>query len=214
MMNRNTIFDDLEAVGYVVLDSILKSDVLPIMNGLGEVISSTRVNYSSSAKSMLASRGPMSLHTDSWRADIIAWYCVSEGESGGESILMDARNILSELSNEDKASLKQILLMDGALARQDVGGKSHPILSPNRIFFADWLVDKNMHENLNLAVDKLKFLISNSEKNVINLKAGQCLIINNRYILHGRNGFEDGTKVRNLMRFWIKSDFSFESLLV
>lgn len=205
MIEIDKITNSLDNPGFRVIDRLVKPELVSLIDELGEVVNSTRINYSSSSRAQLASRNEMSLHTDSWSVDIIAWYCISEAESGGNSILIDTRKILASLDEKDKTILRKILLPDGLSIKNKKINNYHPILTSERIFYANWLISTDLVGEERRAIERWQLAIDESEKVSINLKAGQCLIINNRWILHGRSSFEDGDRVRNLIRFWIKN---------
>jgi 3-phosphoglycerate kinase len=72
-----------------------------------------------------------------------------------------------------------------------------------KIFYAPWLLPKNLAGEENNAIESLQQCIHASKKTSIRLNPGDVVIIDNRRVLHGRAAISEHT-TRHLKRAWIR----------
>lgn len=200
------ILNDLTNQGFALIDLSEPESFEEIINNLGIIIERTDVKVDKSSRSLVSSEKALDLHTDHHRADFIAWFCIEQAETGGESILLDGLEVYNQLDEVEKTSLGKIQLMEHMVFRDD--REKHPLIEivkgQPKMYYSFWLVKKPTTRNQKNALEKFQRLLAESEPFKVKLKPNQALIIDNRRILHGRNAIISGT--RFLKRVWIKTN--------
>lgn len=172
------------------------------------------------------------IHTDStdkkYSPDIIGLLCLRPSKSGGESLLCNAANLYCWMERnypDDIETLSTPIIRDLITP----GTKSTPELVRNNKFpvfaldkiglkmrYMRFWIEKGYEKSntllppqLRKALDRIDFFFADPE-NVcsFNLKRGDMLFVNNRFLCHGRNAFEDHSapgKKRIFVRTWIDS---------
>lgn len=199
------IKSQLKINGWVHIFSKSEEEANEILNSLGEVIFTTDVVVKPESKSMVTSANGLHLHTDHPKAKYILWYCYSQSDAGGNTILLDLQPIYYGLSNDEKQVLSSIKMREHKVFTDDKD--YYPFVSHskngNEFYYSYWLAHQNDKDNP--VLKKLHGIIEGSPHTKINLKPGDILIIDNKRILHGRTPIT-GSKNRHLRRYWISEN--------
>lgn len=206
--NIESLSNHLTEVGFLHLKSQTENQLNDVISLLGEVIFTTDVVVKSESKSLVTSERGLDYHTDHHKAKYVVWYCYKQTDKGGESILMDAKRIFQQLSNEHQEQLKLIELFEHKIFSDDKD--SFPLVSISntgeiKFYYSFWLV-KNENKQ-NPALLAFQKLIRETPPTKICLKEGDILIVNNQSVFHGRTPIE-GSKDRFLKRYWIAEQIS------
>ena len=198
---------ELSDKGFLHIRNSEGKNVNDLLDSLGEVIQKTEIRENLKSTRLLASNQPMGFHTDHYAAKYIAWFCNSQSSSGGESLLIDTKLILSSFSEGTLDLLKEISVNTHQVFYDDK--ISVPLLSVNEldqshsIYYASWLLNIpacSQHKN---AHKKLEAEINSAAPIKLLLSEGDVLIIDNHRMLHGREGFPSLSS-RWLTRYWLK----------
>ena len=195
------IKDDLAVRGFVLLSNVSEGDALGIVNGLGDVLLQTDVFPQANVRGDVSTDLPMDFHTDHPGARWIAWHCIRQSSEGGESLLIDSLPLISRLTKDERASLRNTRVRTHVVFPTDT--PTHPVLTrdidiADRIYFTPWLISDESNQPLL----RLGELIAKEERISIRLKPGDLLVIDNTRMLHGRTAIR-GDRERLLRRYWI-----------
>jgi len=199
-----SLTDELNKKGFVHLFNQTEEQLKQHLAELGEIIFTTDVKVKPNSRPLVTSERALDFHTDHHKARYIAWHCHQQTDKGGESILLDAETIYSQLSVEDRKSLKQIDLFEHKIFPDDK--ESNPLVhtsgGKNKFYYSFWLVSEG--DKLNPALLEFQRLIKSAEPVRLTLQKNDILIVDNHRILHGRTAIE-GSKDRHLKRYWINN---------
>ncbi len=207
VLTNASILNKVNENGFCHIKYPESSDYKDIIDSIGEIILKTEIKENHNSTRLLSSNKSMSFHTDHIKAKYIAWFCNSQSAFGGESLLMDSKNILKKLSSKTISLLKEVNINTHKVFCDDK--ISLPLLSTYKdqtiIYYAKWLTNPlfSIRHEKALSSFELKFIHTKIEK--ILLSEGDLLIIDNHRMLHGRNEFPIKSN-RWLTRFWIKSN--------
>ena len=163
-----------------------------------------------STQTSLGSKIELELHTEQafseLRPDFLCLSCL-KGDTQAKTYYLHVRDIINNLSNEEVELLKQKLWKIGVDLSFAMNGCSNDIRGPLSILTEkDLLFDQDLMIGINdkskTIIDKIIDIYYKFRKFHV-LIPGDCLIINNRRLVHGRSSFKpkfDGTD-----RFVIRS---------
>lgn len=175
-----------------------------IMLELGSIIHVTDVQVKPGSRGLVTSDKRLGFHTDHHKAKYILWYCVEQTDEGGESLLIDARSIYRELSCKQQVALQSVRLYEHKVFEDDE--ESVPMVrlweGKPHFYYSFWLLEKEMGGVESEAVKAFERHLRSSPFLKLKLQPQDLLLIDNRFILHGRTAIT-GTKKRLLRRFWI-----------
>jgi len=156
---------------------------------------------------------PLEFHSDNPRMNVLAWYCVDQDEIGGATRLIDTSNVAEYFSEDELAILTGInvtysVWLPGADRESFL---NEPLLtrtaSGYRTYYQSWfLLDRYTDEQaaaLNKFADYIHFM-REAHSTDVKLAQNECLFIDNRRILHGRNALGSDSR-RHLIRLYIRS---------
>ena len=145
--------------------------------------------------------------------NVLAWYCVEQDEIDGATRLIDTSNIAEyffegELDVLTGINVKYSIWLPGADRESFL---NEPLLTKTpcgyRTYYQSWfLLDQYNGEQI-AALNKFACYIDQlreTHSTDVKLSKGECLFIDNRRILHGRNALRSGSK-RHLIRLYIRS---------
>lgn len=157
----------------------------------------------------------------------IGLICLRQAEIGGESILVDGRKILHQLKTEYPENMKYLMqdyqfntdnqLEDSKTLTKPiiVENDSTIIFNYNRIHIESGqrAIKSPLTGESKDSMNKLDLLLHRQEnQDIFSLRSGEMLVINNHYILHGRNSFNDNKNSKRLLiRLWGKEWQIFKS---
>ncbi len=178
-------------------------------------------------------RASTGFHTDStaktYSPDIVGLLCLQPSLSGGRSLVANAANLYRWLSNHNKKSLDVLtkplvrdVITPGVEVNQEaILNNQFPVFGFDSSGFKCrymryWIATGyekagiKPPDGLEIALNLIDNYFDDN-KNVcsIDLKRGDMLFINNRFLCHNRSAFidhEDPNKKRTLVRTWINCD--------
>jgi len=198
------IFYALKRNGFVHLKSQTTGELDAVTNSLGVVIMTTDVVVKSESKGLVTTVHGIDFHTDHHKAKYVVWHCIKQTDKGGESLLVDAKNIYLAMPNDLQEKLKSVSLFE------------HKIFNGDKNCYPFVEIDENnnfqFHCSLTNDADKknpsfiyFENLMNKTKPVKIRLEEKDILIIDNHRIFHGRTAI-DGSKDRHLRRYWIQSN--------
>ena len=192
---------ELRQKGFVHLSNQTEKQLQEILSSLGELIMETDVVVKKESKGLVTTDLAVDFHTDYYNAKYILWYCHKQTDNGGDSLLIDAENLYSQLSFEEQENLKKVQLFEHKIFPDD--HSSHPFV------LIDGNNNKHFHCSLMDDLDKnnpsfiaFQILVKKTIPVRINLKEKDILIIDNHRMFHGRTAIV-GSKDRFLKRYWL-----------
>lgn len=193
----------LQLQGHVVVQAEHYAHCKRLLSAVGTTRLITDVRDEAGPPGMLHSSTFMSLHTDHPDFDIVAWYCAAQAEQGGESNLADFSAVRGDLSPHCIEALQAIQVGVPSLDPANPRGRLRRLLADDGIYFADWLIAPTAARQYAEALDEFQRALRHHQFSV-RLRKGDILIIDNRRMLHGRQGFSDGADGgRHLVRHWM-----------
>lgn len=177
----------------------LTSDM--IVSECGQILFQTMIKENRKSTRLLSGNGDVDFHTDHIKAKYILWQCQSQSANGGESLLIDTRDILSNLNSQHRNALSRVVVNCHQLFYGDQS--YYPLLSDeSRIFYAPFLCSVPGNTDELLALSAFQNRIRTANRIEIKLSEGDWLLIDNHRMLHGRNAFPSGSN-RILTRYWL-----------
>ena len=199
------VMSAVEKSGYWFGSSFSPEQVPPLINSIGKKIYVTDVTVKPDSKALVTSDRALDFHTDHHRADLILWHCIHQSDQGGESIMLDAYDLLARLSSGQRELLKKTMLFEHKVFPDDP--EQFPVLSSrlgrDKIYYSFWLQKDKLLPDQRDAFFAFKRLTETSEPITILLKPSDVLIMDNGRLLHGRKAIM-GNKNRLLKRYWIE----------
>lgn len=172
-----------------------------ILRWLGSVISVHEVQLG--PRGRVDSNRAISPHTDHHRAHWIVWKCVQQAERGGESVVVDALEVLRRLSLDHQSTLTKVSLFEPRMFEGDEGmcAVVTPGVGRTRLYYGDWLAREPMACDAKAALEAFTEGVRCADQQRSRLTPGDLLIVDNHRVLHGRTAFEGGN--RRLTRYWL-----------
>lgn len=206
-IQKSVFQTELNDKGYIHLKFPESANVLQEIREFGEIIQTTEIRENPNSTRLLASNQNMDFHTDHHAANYIAWFCNSQSAIGGESLLIDTKEILDQFTESSQSLLQEISVNTHQVFYKDK--LTLPLLkqsdSKMSVYYAHWLVNEPLSIKHKKALSKFQDLIKSTEPIKILLSEGDMLIIDNHRMLHGRSAFPEKSN-RWLTRYWIKSN--------
>lgn len=156
---------------------------------------------------------PLEFHSDNPRMNVLAWYCVEQDEIDGATRLIDTSNVAEYFSEDELAVLTGInvtysIWLPGADRESFL---NEPLLTKTpfgyRTYYQSWFLLEQYTDEQMAALNKFAKYIHHmreTHSTDVKLAKDECLFIDNRRILHGRNALGYGSK-RHLVRLYIRS---------
>lgn len=196
--------DELIKKGFCHIPNKNETELNEIISQLGNIINETDVIANPESKSLVTSDKYLDFHTDNHLAKYILWHCKQQAKKGGQSILCDAEQIYSQLTEDEKFALSKIHVYEHKMFPENKN--SNPIVKEVdgqlRFYYSFWLSREKYRE---LPVfKKWRELIKNANHIKLLLAQNDILIIDNHRILHGRTEI---VGERNLKRYWLNPEF-------
>lgn len=149
-----------------------------------------------------------SAHTDLTFHDTppkyIGMLSLSQDDEGGDSILVDGRDIVSELSAEHRRLLEEIDVLfptpqhiSGPPSRQKVLTSNNSDMHIR--FRSDLALGQQQDQSVIPALNAFRIL-AEQKQNVMKIQPGNALIFDNHTMLHGRTEITAQPSVRHLLR--------------
>ncbi len=203
---------ELGAAGHVLAAPVCsREEFLEAMTLWGEVVGQERIALREGAHAYVARPGPVPLHTDHPDVDLVAWWCETQDEQDGATLLLDSAPILAALPPATRERLFAVRLACPPLA----GGppvESRPVLRHGEdgaaLFCSPWLRAVEPAVGHQAELDALREALSVGARTQVRsrrLSQGDVLVVDNRRVLHGRGAIAASSR-RVLHRVWIRLD--------
>ena len=182
--------------------SVGREAVPEVLSGIGEIVEQTQVRQMKGATTYLCGHDAVPLHTDHPEARIVAWWCESQADRDGASVLADGHIVLS-LMGEQAEALQQVEQdVPPQLPRQVL--RTAPVWSGKRLYYAPWYrVLQATHAGRRALRTFRSLLAMGAGHKRIRLQPGDLLVVENARWLHGRDKLEKQND-RLLHRFWLQ----------
>lgn len=205
--DTDKVFEKLEQHGFVVLRGGRREAVDELLPSLGTTVDVTDVEVDSDRPGMVTSPDSLDLHTDHGAIDYVALTCHAQTESGGDSILVDGREVLNKLDEETRRALQRVYLTEHRVFPSDPDRR--PLLRPDgdgwRIYYSFWLLEESLDEVTEEALNAFRNALEKTNTTRLSLSPGDVLLFDNHRVLHGRTEIR-GDSPRHLTRHWIQQD--------
>lgn len=165
------------------------------------------------------SRDGGEIHTDApqynERPDFVILYMVKQAEIGGDSILVSACALEKYLlmngftRSELEMSVPFEVRPDGGTNWGSIFTYANSVMSECRYLYSYIRSGMKLEKVVNDRVEKLitainEYLECESHQQILRLKPGEALVLNNKLMLHGRNSFETTKQSARLAaRLWL-----------
>ena len=193
--------DTLREKGYVLIKGSNPEEAVKYAKQLGKIICTTDVQIRKSRGILTTTRG-LTFHTDHHKADYILWFCHQQTSEGGESVLVDAKEVFQSMDEKDKEVLRSINLYEHKVFDNDP--EYYPLIDNNNDLYCSFFPydDESLTDEAKSVLYKFYKLFHDHDHVNITLQPNDILIIDNRRMCHGRTEIR-GTKNRHLKRYWI-----------
>jgi hypothetical protein len=214
------ILASIESQGYAHIKVPLSEESFEtIAESLGSIALRTDLTITPNRSSIVYKPDEIGFHQDNPTINMLGWYCVQQDELDGSGRLLDAGDVASHFSPEERKVLGTINVRcpdpDPKRHNPDVGVVAYflwPLLTQKatrcHVYYAPWLLLDSYDEEQSRAIEKFAEYLRAKEENQairIRLKKGESLFIDNNRMLHGRGSIQPDSK-RFLKRVWIKRD--------
>lgn len=198
--------NEINYKGYTVLNGIAKSSIENYVNAFGKIQYKTEVRVKSNPRTYLTSPKAVPFHNDHPDVDLIAWYCQEQDEKDGASVISDGFYAFSCLSLQEQKILTSLSIRcPYKLGSLDIEKYKNTLFITNKqIFFAPWLLDRNLPSDSLKAISNFEYFLDKFSKK-IHLSMNDLLVINNKKMLHSRNSLQLSSR-RHLTRYWLSLD--------
>lgn len=206
MVLQSNFKEDISINGYCRIQNGGEFALQEIINELGRVIQEKDIVIEDNPRKWATSTKRMPLHTDHSKADFVAWHCIEQTDSGGETLLSDISIAYNQLTPSQQKLLLNIQLKNVQLFTDDL--PLHPFRTAKKsrvaFYYVPWLVQDSESEEVKIILNELNAKVKENATTLL-LHKGDVLVIDNKRMLHGRNSI-DGTTDRLLKRYWITSN--------
>jgi len=209
-----TIIDDIESKGWSHF-STSRHSLDNLFEALGCVIMETDVSIDRNSSPLVTSAEGLPPHTDHHLAHYILWHCIVQDSRGGQSIIVDGLNVFRSMDSETQEVLRHINLMEHSIFKNDLDYYSmisktsmedriyYPILFNPTEF---WLAGEKLTKEQKQVFNNFNEAVRDTKPILLKLEPGECLIVDNGRILHGRTPLSNNSN-RLLKRYWIGDSF-------
>ena len=186
----------------LAVQSVEKEAVCEALSGVGEIVEETQVRQIKGAATYLCGHDAVPLHTDHPEARLVAWWCESQADRHGASVLADGNVVLSSMGDQAEALLQVELHVPPQLPRQVL--RTAPVWSGRRLYYAPWYPVSQATNAGRRALRTFGSLLAMGFGHKrIRLQPGDLLVVDNARWLHGRDKLEQQNG-RLLRRFWLQ----------
>ena len=186
----------------LAVHSVGKEAVCEALRGIGEIVEQTRVRQIKGATTYLCGCDAVPLHTDHPEARIVAWWCESQADRDGASVLADGNVVLLLMGGQAEALLEVEQRVPPQLPRQAL--RTAPVWSGKQLYYAPWYPVVQATDAGRRALRTFRNLLAMGVGHKrIRLQPGDLLVVDNARWLHGRDRL-DRQNSRLLRRFWLQ----------
>ena len=186
----------------VVKCAVDKNTVPELLEQLGEIVEETRVRQRNMAKTYLAGRDAVPLHTDHPEADLVVWRCEVQDLQDGATVLADGYSIVRAMGRSAEPLRSVELHIPPQLPRQKLDRGT--VWDGRRLYYAPWYPIVQADNDGRRALKRFESLLAMGlGHRRIRLEVGEMLIVDNGRWLHGRDKLPKGSN-RLLYRYWLR----------
>ena len=190
----------LEILGYWAAEkSLNNTELKALIDELGSVSRSADIKIQDEVDGPIHTNMSMPFHVDGFNEDFLLWFAIDGADDFEPTCLLDSKEILGLLNEEEMRVLSSIEVVRGELKTS--------LVTPNRFNYLPFMVD---YEGLNIVQKKVYQRLHAVMRQVrdtsiieVHLQPGYVLLIDNRRMVHGRRKLLHHSK-RNLLRLWIQ----------
>ena len=183
--------------------SVKRELVYEVLSEIGEIVEQTRVRQIDGATTYLCGNDAVPLHTDHPLARWVAWWCESQAERDGASVLADGHEILSLMGAQAETLEEVEQHVPPQLPQQVL--ETVPVWEGERLHYAPWYTQMQTTNAGLRALETFRGLLAMGFGHKrIRLQSGDLLIVDNGRWLHGRDKLESHSG-RFLRRFWLSA---------
>lgn len=155
----------------------------------------------------------LSFHSDNPTVDLLSWYCVEQDKEDGSVLLLDTSDLTDNFSSSQLEELSAIRIWFSERIQDTEEEKltEAPVLSRTAsgyaVYYQPWLFSQNMAPEMVSLLDEFAAYLRrkrDSDLIRIQIRAGECLFIDNHRMLHGRAALTENSK-RHLVRYFIRT---------
>ena len=155
----------------------------------------------------------LGFHSDNPRMDVLAWYCREQDPNTGATLLIDTNDLPGYFAADELAGLCKLNLWYSVRSKESDEEQLFqiPLLIIQStgcyVYYQPWLfLDSYDEEQTKLLQRFSEYLAYKQQTQTISveLTKRECLFIDNRRILHGRDAIS-GDSQRHLTRFFIRT---------
>ena len=155
----------------------------------------------------------LGFHSDNPRMDVLAWYCFEQDENTGATLLIDTSDLPSYLAEDDLAALCETNLWYSVRSLESDEEQLFQIPLVIRkstgcyVYYQPWLFLDAYDAEQTRVLQKFSDYLAYKQRTQtisVKLEKQECLFIDNRRILHGRDAIA-GNSRRHLRRFFIRT---------
>ena len=198
MSASDAIRQDLDHLGYFIAHGWTLDQLTLTMRGLGKIKQIDRICPQQDSSLFIRSKKPIPFHNEDPDVKWLAWYCEHPASDGGRTVLIDGDELKNVISPTTNVALRSLVCSHRNPTRE-------PILSAlGEWYLIPWKMPNALGQRALVAVEDLRATISRQPRTNFELKRGDILIVKNRRMLHGRDGFSDSS--RKLIRITSMAD--------
>ena len=186
----------------LAVQTVGKEAACEALREVGEIVERTEVRQIEGATTYLCGHDAVPLHTDHPEARLVAWWCESQADRDGASVLADGNDLLSLMGDQAEALVQVEQHVPPQLPRQVL--RTAPVWSGERLYYAPWYPVLQATDAGRRALRAFRSLLAMGVGHKrIRLQPGDLLVVDNARWLHGRDRL-DRQNDRLLRRFWLR----------
>lgn len=176
--------------------------VVGLLSEIGTIVEQTRVRQIKGATTYLSGHDAVPLHTDHPEARWVAWWCETQAERDGASLLADGHAVLSLMGEQADALAEVEQHVPPQLPGQTL--VTSPVRHGKRLYYAPWYPVVRTTKAGDQALTIFRSLLAMGVGcKRIRLHPGNLLVVDNGRWLHGRDKLEMDNR-RFLQRYWLQ----------
>lgn len=178
----------LDDKGYFIESGWTLDQLTETLRNFGRIKQVEQIHPQENSSLFIRSKKPIPAHNEDPDVKWLAWFCEHSASDGGRTILVDGDKPRSAISRSTITALRSV-----------VCSHRNPLLEPilsdsGKWYLIPWNLPKSPGREESDALEYLRSAIGKQPSITIGLKRGDILIVKNRRMLHGREGFSDSSR--------------------